>query len=100
MISRLRELPDDVAIVHHPNWPRPAPRGEHGIVQMRRPTYEMVDEYARSTPTAASAGRCWRRLHHVDGLDNQPVLFIVENDPDDPTGQYHHPHLVLFLEDE
>lgn len=67
---------------------------------MTRAAYEAVDHYECSTPTGPSDGRVYRRLHRVDGQNDEPVLFIVADAPeDDPRGgQLHHPHHVLFVE--
>ena len=86
----------DAYVIHHPNWPQPAPRGEHGLVEMSRVEYLRVDEYDASTPTSPSQGRVYRRLHKMDGVPFSPCLYIVYDDPLDPTGQYHHPYLVLL----
>lgn len=118
--DRIEDMPDDVTIVHHPAWPHPAPRGEAGLAEVPRSRLvrkldhgpEVCPDfhsYDTSLPTAPRAGFVYVRRHWrwsagaIDGTEARPVrefldawtLFVVGDDPVDPTGQYHHPHEVL-----
>ncbi len=68
-------------------------------------TLESIGDYSRSSPTAPSAGRIYRKALTWD-LDNTGRLvfsnwwvFRCEADPADPKGTYHHPFRALVIEE-
>lgn len=94
-VSYVRELPAKIHLSEPPTHNPLVPHLREMLLDQR--TFDAIDDYTRSMPTGASAGRIWKRnLGWPPDMADNWFVHIVINAPDGD-GQLHVPYTPVIV---